>query len=238
MNKLINYDNLRMFCYSNDHLIKGDIKGVVLEFVGLGGMMMYKDDTELGIQFSKQNIIYIIPYYNPWSWMNKNTILFVDEIINCIINHYNLNDVKIVSSGRSMGGLCSLVYARYANIRSGKVVKVVSNCPVCDLVYHYGERSDLPRTLYSAFFDEDGDIKDVLSRYSPLHLVNEMPNISYFIIHTTSDNAVNIDRHSRRFVKEMKQNHDIKLIEIPDRVHCDLGEEGLKLYISEIVNIF
>lgn len=236
MDKIINYDNLRKFCYSNDHLINGEIKGIVLEFVGLGGMTMYNNDLEIGISYAKNNIVYIIPYYNPWSWMNKNTILFVNEIIEVIINHYELMDVKIVSTGKSMGGLCSLVYARYGKINNAKVVKVVANCPVCDLVYHYSERDDLPRTLYSAFFNEEGDIQNALSKYSPIHLVKEMPDIDYVIFHCLEDKAVNIDNHSRKFVNLMNE-YNIKLIEVPGRGHCDLSDEALKLFYDEIANI-
>ena len=236
MDKIIKYENIRMFCYSNDHLIKGKIKGIVLDFVGLGGMTMYSNDFGDAIEYANENIIYCIPYYNPWCWMNKNTIEFVNEIVDCLIKKYNIKNVKIVSTGKSMGGLCSLVYARYAKYTP---VKVVSNCPVCDLVYHYTERPDLPRTLYSAFFSEEGSIEDVLSRYSPLHLVNRMPDIEYRIFHCLDDKAVNINMHSRKFVSHMLDNKkDVKLIEIPNRGHCDLSIDGLKKYREEVLKTF
>ena len=56
MDKIITYENLRKFAYSNDHLIKGDIKGIVIEFYGLGGMTMHQNDLGDGITINSTNI--------------------------------------------------------------------------------------------------------------------------------------------------------------------------------------
>ena len=50
MEKIINYENLRNFAYSNDKICEGEIKGIVLQFFGLGGKEMYAEDTESGLQ--------------------------------------------------------------------------------------------------------------------------------------------------------------------------------------------
>lgn len=44
MEKIITYDNIRRFAYSNDKIVKGEIRGIVLEFFGLGGTKMYDTD--------------------------------------------------------------------------------------------------------------------------------------------------------------------------------------------------
>ncbi len=41
MEKIINYENPRYFTYSNDKLCKGDIKGIVISFFGLGNASMF-----------------------------------------------------------------------------------------------------------------------------------------------------------------------------------------------------
>lgn len=220
MERIITYETLRNFAYSNDLLIKTDIKGIVIEFYGLGGMTMYNNDLPDGIEYAEKGIVYIIPYYNPWSWMNEAAVKLTDEIIEVIVNKYNLKNVKIVSTGKSMGGLSSLVYSRYAKITP---IACVANCPVCDLPYHFTERTDLPRTLYSAFFNYNMSLQEALKLNSPVHLVDEMPNIKYIIFHTEEDKAVNIDKHSKLFVSLMEKEHDIKLITIPNRGHCDLS---------------
>ena len=69
------------------------------------------------------------------------------------------------------------VYTRYAAVTP---VACVANCPVCDLPYHYTERPDLPRTLYSAFGDSDSEtLGDAMKKASPYHLAlkREMPKM-------------------------------------------------------------
>lgn len=230
MNKIINYENLRSFAYSNDRLINGDIKGIVLDFFGLGGQHMFNDcDPETGKLFAKENIVFIVPYSNPWGWMNKQEISLTDTIIDVIFEKYNLNDsTPIVSTGGSMGGLCSLVYTYYAKRTP---VACVSNCPVCDLPYHFTERVDLPRTIYSAFWDEEGELNQILERFSPLHLAPKMPKVSYTLFHCDKDDAVNIKMHSDKLYHAMLENeHNISYYVVPDRGHCDLSEEMHSLY--------
>ena len=233
--KIITYENLRSFAYSNDKLINGEIKGVAIDFFGLGGQAMYKDDTEAGKMLAKHNILFFVPYANPWGWMNKQEIALTDEIIDVLFDHYNLDEkTPIVSTGGSMGGLCSLVYAYYAKRTP---IACVSNCPVCDLPYHFTEREDLPRTLYSAFGDCEGDIYEVLEKYSPYHLANKMPDIKYTVFHCSADSAVNIEKHSNRFVEAMRENNkNITYHIVPDREHCDLGDEARNLYYQAIID--
>lgn len=224
MEKIITYETLRNFAYSNDHLIKGKIKGIVLEFYGLGGMMIHDKDPGDPIEYAEKGIIYVIPYYNPWSWMNRQTVDYTDEIISVLCEKYGLgDDVKIVSIGDSMGGLSALVYCAYAKITP---CACVANCPVCDLPYHYTERPDLPRTLYSAFGEYEGTLDEAMRSCSPLHLVEKMPNIPYTIFHCTGDQAVNLEKHSRPFVEKMGPAHTISLKLVPLRKHCDLSAEA------------
>ncbi len=40
--------------------------------------------------FAKENIIFLVPYTNPWAWMNRQSIDYTDEIVDVIINKYAL----------------------------------------------------------------------------------------------------------------------------------------------------
>ena len=195
-------------------------------------MTMYSQ-TDRGIKLGKEDILYVIPYLNPWNWMNMDSIKETDEIIDVLIQMYGTN-LNIISTGMSMGGLCSLVYPYYSRHH---VVGVVSNCPVCDLPYHYTERPDLPRTLYSAYYKDDEsseELADVLKKFSPLHLAIQqvLPKIDYTIFHCECDHAVNIDMHSVKFINEMNKYHSVNFIKVPNKDHCDLGE-----YFNEYDNI-
>jgi len=234
MEKIINYENLRSFAYSNDKIIVGDIKGIVLNFYGLGNTKVYGDDPGEAFEYAEKGLVYLIPYYNPWCWMNKQTVEYVDEIVEVICEKYNLDEsVKVISTGGSMGGLSALVYCAYAKITP---CACVTNCPVCDLVYHYTERPDLPRTLYSAFGEYEGTMEDALKSCSPFHLVDKLPNIPYTIFHCEKDHAVNLEHHSKKFVDAMQLTHEIELKTVPFRGHCDLSAEARVEYTNAIMN--
>ena len=231
MNKIITYENLGYFAYSNCKLLKTAPRGIVIDFFGLGCDDMYGEDTAAGKRFAENGIIFLVPYNNPWAWMNRQAVRYTDEIIRVILDRYNLPDTTpIVSSGGSMGGLSAIVYTRYAAVTP---TCCVANCPVCDLPFHFTERYDLPRTLYSAFYNEDGDIFEVLKSASPIHLVDSMPKVSYKIFHCDNDTAVNIGKHSEVFVSAMKAaGHDIEYRVVKGIGHCDLPEEERERYYA------
>ena len=236
MEKIITYETLRRFAYSNDHLIKGEIKGIVLYFCGLGNVTIHDKDPGDAMELAQKGIVFVAPYCNPWAWMNRQAVAYVDEIVAVLCEKYGLDDtVRIVSTGRSMGGLSSLVYCAHAKITP---VACVANCPVCDLPYHFTERPDLPRTLYSAFGEYEGDMETAMRTSSPLHLVDRMPDIHYTIFHCEGDKSVNLEKHSRRFVQAMEADHKITLNIVPLRGHCDLSSSAKLDYDRAILSEF
>ena len=233
--KIINYENLRSFCYSNDKLIDGEIKGIAIDFNGLGGQGMHKEHSR-GDFFAKYGIIFINPYSNPWGWMNSEEVLLTDEILDVLFEKYNLDEkTPIASTGGSMGGQCALVYCAYAKRTP---VTCVANCPVCDMPYHFTEREDLPRTIYSALRNEGLPFDEALIARSPLHLAcGALPKINYHIFHCTADGAVNIDAHSNKLTVLMEANgYKVTYDVVKDRGHCDLGIEATEKYYQYIIN--
>lgn len=235
MRKIMTYETLRFFTYSNDELISGEIRGIVLDFKGLGSALMVDGQCERGEMFAQKGIVYLMPYNNPWNWMNAQAVEYTGEILDVIKARYSLSDdVPVVASGGSMGGLCALMYTRYANVTP---VACVANCPVCDLVFHYTERPDLPRTLYSALWASgEESIDAALASRSPLHQIDKMPRTKYVIFHCTADEAVNIDSHSEKFVSAMRAEHDITYVRVPGRGHCDLDETARSAYDAAIIS--
>lgn len=223
--KVINADNFRSFAYSSENIVSRPIKGVFVFFFGLGGMDIYKEDIGFGKVLASDGILCIVPYYNPWSWMNCQAVDFTDELLDAAFEKYDLSvDTPVVYAGGSMGGLSALVYTTYAK---RVPAACVASCPVCDLPYHYTERPDLPRTLYSAFGTYPGTLEDAMKTASPLHLIDKMPeSTKYTIFHCGDDHAVNIKKHSERFVEVLSQHHDVTFHIVPGRDHCDLTEEA------------
>ncbi len=233
MEKIITLENLRNFTYCNDRICTRPIKGIALNFGGLNFNTMYDGETEDGERFAKEGILYLMPYYNPWAWMNKQTVHFVDELVDVLICGYGLaDDIPVISTGGSMGGLSALVYTAHAKRTP---VACVANCPVCDLPYHFTERVDLPRTLYSAFGTYEGTMAEAMESASPFHLADKMPeSTKYHIFHCDADKAVNKEMHSDRFVEKMRPRHDLEYYEVPGKGHCELGELW-ELYTTLII---
>ncbi len=229
MEKIITIKNLRNFAYCNHEICAKPIRGMVILFFGLGGSNMYNEETEEGRKYAEKGILYLVPYQNPWAWMNKQTADYTNELVDVLFKEYDLpENLPIVSTGGSMGGLCALVYMVYAKHTPSACAAV---CPVCDLPYHYTERPDLPRTLYSAFGTYDGTMEEALRSASPLHLVHRMPVVSsYYLFHCEKDRAVNKQKHSDRFVEKMQPNHTITYYTVPEKGHCELTEEIKAVY--------
>ena len=226
MKNQITFDTLSYYAATNADIVQTPVRGIVLTFHGLGFSQMFSEHDDYAVTLAERGILRVIPYYNPWCWMNRQTVDYVDEIVDVLAAHFGLpDDLPIISTGGSMGGLCSLTYAAYARRTPAAVV---SNCPVCDLPFHFTERPDLPRTLYSAFGWYDGTMDETLRSASPLHLAQDgkMPDIPYYIFHCTEDNAVNMEKHSDRFVAAMQScGRNVTYTTVPDRGHCDLSPE-------------
>jgi len=222
MEKIINYEDFRRFAYVNDKICKRPIKSIIISFFGLGGAAMYGNDTTDGEFYAEHGFLYLVPYNNPWAWMNKQALAYTDELVDVLIEALNLKkDIPIISTGGSMGGQSALVYTAYSR---HNVVSCVVNCPVCDMVFHYDEREDLPRTIYSALFNEKCSLDEALRSISPLHLLHKMPRVKYHIFHCDSDMAVNINVHSEKLVAAMrKEGFDVTYDVVNGRGHCDLS---------------
>jgi hypothetical protein len=54
MNKIITYETLRDFAYSNDAICKGPIRGVLLSFTGLGQKEMFHEHSEVDVRYAEK----------------------------------------------------------------------------------------------------------------------------------------------------------------------------------------
>jgi len=222
----VTYENFRLFAFSNDRQIQGDIRGIVVHFTGMGCDERFDGTLLEGDWFAERNIIYLVPYGNPWAWMNRQEVELTDELIDILFEQYDLpEEFPIVSTGLSMGGQGALTYMAYAKRTP---VACVANCPVCDMPFHYTERADLPSSYYSAYRYEEGTMEEILPKFSPLHLAESLrlPKVKYTIFHCTEDLSVNKELHSDRLVEAMqKAGYDVTYRIVPDRGHCDLPPE-------------
>ena len=150
--------------------------------------------------------------------MNPATQAFIDELIAGLFARYGLApDVPVIATGGSMGGFSALLYSA---LGGHPIAACAANCPATDLVYHYGERPDLPRTLHCAF-GSYGDIQEALIAHSPNHQVEKLPDIPYLIIQGDQDTAVSKAAHSDKLVPAMRaRGLTVDYREQPDMGHC------------------
>lgn len=234
-------DNLSLYCHSNMYYLKEPIRGILINFHGLNfTRLVPADDVDPQfIEAANRGILYLYPYDGAWSWMNFEAIRLVDELVDAVWERYSLPEsTPIVTMGGSMGGLSCLIYSRYAKRTP---IACAPNCPVCDLPFHYTERPDLPRTMYSAFAHYSCGMEEALKLHSPLHQAVNMPMIPYLLVHGEADEAVNIDAHAVPFVEKMQETgHDITYIAVPGMTHCDLDHDPAvkKRYFDFIFGAF
>lgn len=208
---------LKSAARNNTDYLHGKIRAVTVEFHGLGAG--YREDSSpLELALAEKNILVIAPFYGPWSWMNRLSREYVDEVIQRTYTEFDLDEqIPLIASGGSMGGCSALLYCRY-----GKKKPVACDIlyPVCDAVAHYNERPDLPSSFNYAFYGYKEPLEDVLKEHSPLHQVENMPRIPYLFAHGTADDRVSKKMHSDRMVDALRQlGHDVEYLEVPGMKH-------------------
>ncbi len=229
----MNYANLRSFCFSNDAQITGPIRGLIIAFGGLGGQGTYRDRADNSDELAELGLVYVRPYLDPWNWMNERAVAQADEMIDVILDHYGLQGLPVCSSGGSMGGHGALLFAKLSHQH---IVSCVSCSPVCDLVYHYSERPDVARTVYSAYGPAE-DILALIEKRSPVQIADELPDIPYIIYHGDADDQVSKAAHSDRLVARLRAlGRRVTYIEVPGGEHCHLSPEMAVEYNQNIIH--
>jgi len=210
---------LRQVSWVGDRYVVGKTRGIILRFAGLNATWVRDQQDSYGeLTWAAAGGLVVAPYHNPWAWMNDETVNFVDDVVDTIISSLRLpKNIPIISTGGSMGGHGALAYSFKSRHR---IAACYAHCPVCDLLFHYSERTDLPRTMHSAF-GSYGDIRTRLIANSPLHQIARMPDIPYLFIHGKKDKAVSKKDHSDKLVKAMrKKGRRVQYIEATEMAHC------------------
>ena len=213
----MNEEEMRQVAWIGDRFLEGEITGVVVTFHGLGGGIKAGPTYEEQ-EWAAGGALVVFPYYGPWSWMNRRSRAFVDQLIPSVYRNFKLDrDIPLIIVGASMGGQGALIYTRYSPHR---IAACFANFPVCDLEYHFTERPDLPATMRYAYREHAGDFASALIEHSPLRQIASMPDIPYLIIHGDKDLAVNKQKHSDRFVAELRRlGGNVQYLEVPGMGH-------------------
>lgn len=238
----VGFDNLHLFAMSNLEYVKTPVRGVVIDHHGLGCSVF---GEKANAAFAKANaadgekgIVWIHPHYGPWAWMNAGAVRLTDRLVDLVLGHYGLPaDTPVCSSGGSMGGQGAMVYAAQSR---HSVKRVVVNCGVADLPYHYTERPDTPRTIAAAYA-EAPDLEAEMRARSPLHLAEagKLPKIAYVVFHSDRDTGVNKEKHGDRLVAALRAGgYDVEYHVSEGTGHTELRPELVKRYYAAIRETF
>ena len=194
--KFINGDCVTYYCNTNEDLFNSEteIKGILVEFPGLGGssciggrINMGQYVSELTTRCAENGIVVAYMFPGPWSWGNRAAVRMTDSVVTALKDKYSLpDDFSLVVCGGSMGGLGALNYAADTAYRNN-LEGVVAACPCIDVLDRFAAAPSYPRTFVSAVASYDMPLTEALKSISPAHRIAEMPDVPYFICSDGAD---------------------------------------------------
>ena len=238
----INKDTLNYFARTNEKVLTGPIRGVVLEFPGLGGGSCMggvdavgEYTAAYGLRCGRENILLAYVFTGPWSWMNDSAVKITDAVVEAIWDRYGLSeDVPLISTGGSMGGCGALLYCAYGK---RKPAACAANGPACDAMDIYRAHPDFARTLFNAVAHYDMSFEEAMASISPIRQVDRMPAIPYYIVHTDMDDIIPIERHSDELVRLLlERGYEVEYSVVPDRGHCDLPPKDWNAMVRWVID--
>ena len=203
-------------CLSNVGKVKTPVKGLVIEHHGSGcgrcGRTQGKAVTDFARFRVEDGWVFVHPRTES-TWTNDSAVRLTDDLVGAIIAHYGLRtDVPILSTGYSMGGHGALVWPVFSKYRRN-IRAVFANCPVTDLPVFHAYVAGLTngwarydrQTVERSYPAEAGvDYEKVLRRRSPIHLVDRLPDVPYYVNQGTADKCVQKATQSDVFVPALK----------------------------------
>lgn len=228
-------DRIDIFAYHNLHLIKKPIRGIIYEFHGLGSRPRMTSDPDFAVRCAEKGILYLFPYYNPWSWMNDKTVHELDMISDILFDTQKLDkNTPIVYMGGSMGGHASLIYSYKSKYRP---IAVAVNCPACNLPAMVYDRIEVYLSVWDSQFESPMDFDDAIRANDPISLADKLPVVPYLFISGDADTAVKIEENSDLLVPLLRDRGcDVRYLRIPEMKHCALSAEDMKTYQDFAVN--
>lgn len=231
----ITYDNLDIFAYTNEKLLTAPPRGICLEVQGLNACYSIFEDPPRGVFLAEQGILHVIPYTNPWSWLNDRAFAWTEHILAIMIDRcFGSVQPRLCVIGDSMGGYEALVFTAKTRYR---VDRCCVNCPVTDLETFTQIDRSRAKTVFDAF-DDAPDVWAAIREHSPLRLIDRMPKIPYYMVQCTGDNVLQPEIHAERYYAAAAEKMDISFDIDPGREHCDLSPAAREKYDAQILKTF
>jgi len=182
----IRSDTVTLYANTNETFLAKPVRGIILEFPGLGGgsclggtLELQDYGTSYAKAFGEEGIVLAYLFPGPWSWGNNAAVRMADGVVCALAEKYCLpEEFPLAVSGGSMGGQGALIYAAETRF---KLRCAAVACPCIDVPAAYSIRPEFSRTFFSAAAGYDLPITEALERLSPVHRLADLPDIEYFI---------------------------------------------------------
>ena len=223
-NRLINKDTYLYYANTNEAHLSLPVKGIVVEFPGLGGSSCLGGSIDRGsystpytMDFGRQGILCVYIFPGPWSWGNKGAVRIADAIVLALAEKYQLEEAfPLAVCGGSMGGLGTLNYAADSQFT---VRIAAAACPCVDAMEQMYCNPDFPRTYICAVAGYDMELEDALKEISPLYRVSDMPKTSYFICSNGTDQYFPQAQCDTYVEKLVQAGHTVEYHAQPNTTH-------------------
>ena len=169
--------------------------------------------------------------------MRDVSVKTVDDIIDAIIEKYNLNkDINIVYTGGSMGGLGALSYNTYGK---HKAVGCAVSCPVCDLFAVSKVTPFFEASVYFACAHYNCDYDSAVKSLSPIYFVDKFPKNKYFVLLCNNDKLIFMEENGKPLLQKMQAHGlNVDTIELDGMGHCEHTPEAINAFLNFIINCF
>lgn len=146
--------------------------------------------------------VFMYPFYGPWGWGTEEVVERLDDLIDKAHEGLPaLAELPYVLSGGSMGGEVALYYLVHTRHRLERVYIV---CPVTDCKGCYDMLPVVRRSMINGFWGKRDTLVGALVDYSPLGMVDQLPDIPYLVVHHDADELVPREMHGDPLVEKMR----------------------------------
>lgn len=238
---IINKDTYLYYANTNEEHLTLPVKGIVVEFPGLGGgsclgglLDRGSYSTEYTADFGKNGILTAYVFPGPWSWGNAGAVRMADAVIDSLAEKYALgSNFPVAVCGGSMGGLGALLYA--ADSKYTVRIAAVA-CPCVDVLDRMYCHPDFPRTYVSAVAAYDKNLEDALKDISPIARISDMPDTLYFICSNADDELFPENQCDLYVEKLMQAGYKVEYHKQPNTQHGEFLPEVRDKLHDEIKN--
>ena len=227
---IINKDTYHYYANTNEDCLTLPVKGIVVEFPGLGGSSCIGGRIDMGSYcdertkaFGEKGILVAYMFPGPWSWGNFTAVRMADAVVDALAEKYNLaSGFPVASCGGSMGGTGALMYTLNSKF---DICVTAAACPCVDVEACFYCHPEFPRTYISAVAMYDKNLDEALCEISPVVWVNDMPAGKYFICSDEKDELFP-EVQCDLYVKKLTESgHDVEYHKQPEKKHGEFYPE-------------